>query len=251
MFYIGSYVWLTCVSPSDSDENWKLWRGCHMNGCDWPTVLANVEQALPSTFEWFHSSVTQQRFDREMQNPFKRSIAIKFKSESYMVLSLSFFIVILVKKKKKKSQAEKKTVTLSKPCCIRNLSICIWIMNTLTKCFKYAPLLISETYFCHFCCTDKTSFSFIWHFSAPISFPLSPNSLPPSVFLHMYSQSSFYGTYALKLSPSLFLSYTHTHTRFFYPLFLPVCSVWGECITPFWLFQTVFRRRVMKALPRV
>ncbi len=96
-----------------------------MNGCDWPTVLANVEQALPSTFEWFHSSVTQQRFDREMQNPFKRSIAIKFKSESYMVLSLSFFIVILVKKKKKKSQAEKKTVTLSKPCCIRNLSICI------------------------------------------------------------------------------------------------------------------------------
>lgn len=73
-----------------------------MNSCDWPTVLASGEQALPSTFEWFHSSVTQQRFDQEMQNPFKRSIAIKFKSESYMVLSLSFFIVILVKKKKVK-----------------------------------------------------------------------------------------------------------------------------------------------------
>lgn len=70
-------------------------------------------------------------FTLERQNPFTRSIAIKFKSESYMVLSLSFFIVILVKKKRLKSQAEKKTVTLSKPCCIRDLSICIWIMNTL------------------------------------------------------------------------------------------------------------------------
>lgn len=75
---------------------------------------------------------TKLRCDREMQNPFKRSIAIKFKSESYVVLSLSFFIVILVKKKKKKQQSSwKKTVTLSEPCCTRNLSICIWIMNTL------------------------------------------------------------------------------------------------------------------------
>lgn len=44
------------------------------------------------------------------------------------------FIVILVKKKrrkKKKVQQRKKTVTILKTCCIRNLSICIWIMNTL------------------------------------------------------------------------------------------------------------------------
>lgn len=163
-----------------------------------------------------------------MQNPFKRSIAIKFKSESYMVLSLSFFIVILVKKKK--SQAEKKTVTLSKPCCIRNLSICIWIMNTLKKCFKYAPLLISETYFC---CTAPVS-----HFSAPIYFLLLPNSA--------------YLFFCARILNHLSMAHMHTsYLRLYFCLspsfLLPASSVWGKCITPFWLFQTAFRRRVMSA----
>lgn len=103
-FGTGSCVGLRGVRPSESDGTFFELRTVERvscEGCDWPTLLGNEESALPSTFEWFHSSVTQQRFDREMQNPFKRSIAIKFKSESYMVLSLSFFIVILVKKKKK------------------------------------------------------------------------------------------------------------------------------------------------------
>lgn len=70
------------------------------------------ERAEPSTFERFRSPATRRRFNREMQNPFKRSIAIKFKSESYMVLSLSFFIVILVKKRKKKVKLKEDSYTI-------------------------------------------------------------------------------------------------------------------------------------------
>lgn len=89
-----------------------------------PAFLARVNWAKPRTFEQFGRLVTQ------TLNPFKPSIAIWCQSESYMVSSFSFFFVILVQKIKEKKRS-KETVTLSKTCCITNLSICIWIMNTL------------------------------------------------------------------------------------------------------------------------
>ena len=50
------------VSPVDSGETFfklKTLERVSYEGCDWPTVLASGEQALPSTFEWFHPSVKQ------------------------------------------------------------------------------------------------------------------------------------------------------------------------------------------------
>lgn len=96
--------------------------------CHRKAATGQWEASLTSVYEWTpHFSVRQLPFVREMQNPFKRHIAIKFEIEAYMMLSLPFFYCYSCKK----NQTEKKTVTWLKTCCTRNLSICIWIMNTL------------------------------------------------------------------------------------------------------------------------
>lgn len=88
-------VWLTCVSVPPGATiffffgNWKLWTlGVNTSGSDWPRLV-------PVFLNGFiHLKQT------EAGKTFTTSVAIKkkFKSESYMVSSLSFFIVILVKK---------------------------------------------------------------------------------------------------------------------------------------------------------
>lgn len=125
-----------CFSPPWRHDffffgNWKLWTlGVNTSGSDWPRLV-------PVFLNGF-IHLKQTEAGKTLTDPFTTSVAIKknFKSESYMVSSLSFFIVILVKKnnptkKKPNKHPTSETVTLLKPCCIRTLSICIWSMNTL------------------------------------------------------------------------------------------------------------------------
>lgn len=61
---------------------------------------------------------------RRTRNPLPSDFRV-----SHTWCCLYYFLLLFLYKKKKRSNW--KTVPLSKPCCIRNLSICIWIMNTL------------------------------------------------------------------------------------------------------------------------
>lgn len=105
----GTYFWLTRDMDGSLLEL-KLEGGASVTPVTAPAFLVGANRAKPRTFEWFECSVTQQPFKHEALNPFKPSIAIWFKSESYMVSSFSFFIVILVKKKEKKVKENSYTI---------------------------------------------------------------------------------------------------------------------------------------------
>lgn len=127
--------------------------------------------------------MTQQWFDREMQNPFKRSIAIKLKSESYMVLSLSFFIVILVKKiKLRRRQLHYQNHAVLETC---QYVYELWIH--LKKNASSILLFLFLKHFRYFSCTDKTTcFSFIRYFSAPIFFFHPPSFFYTCILHHLF-----------------------------------------------------------------
>lgn len=132
------------------------------------------------------------------------------------VVFIIFYCYSCKKKTKQSSQAEKRTVTLSKTCCIRKTCQYVYELWIHLKCYKHAPLIISETLFLHLLIKRPASF-----LPSPTSFSLVLFAAA-SVFIFGYAH---------------IYTDTHTQTRAFS---LPCCfsshsSFWMECITPFWL----------------
>lgn len=123
-----------------------------------------------------------------------------------MVLSLSFFLIVnLVKEKSNKHTEPRRGLSLSKHAVLENLSICIWIMNTL----KMLQIHSSDHFWNPFVTFDKAT-SFIPFLTKLFSLVL-PCQLLTRTRTHAVETHS-YGT----------TSSSHS-------------SFWMECVTPFWL----------------
>lgn len=120
--------------------------------------------------------MTKLQFNWETLNPFKRSIATRFKSDSYIVLSLSFFIVILVKKKKKKSQSERRQLHYQKHAVLETCLYVyeLWIhLKMLQVCSSSyfsnivltVVIVVKPTWYFWLLLADFPEFHFCFHYS--------------------------------------------------------------------------------------